>query len=258
QKIQTSSNVKGFTLVELIVVITILVILGTIAFLNLGGMSATARDSQRTSDLNQINQQIMTLQAKSGMSYVSMVSGTGLSLSGVSIAGTGVAVGSDYAAGDANYTVLGIDKTKMSDPTSAGATKYKMGATTLVGGAYELAATLEETNTALVMGTYRPRTSTSASGTITGTGTNTIILGASDIGKFFSRDTIVAVATSGNYTGTITSLVTGTALTLGTATTQVLATGGFVYLADPESSGLIGALGALDTAVTNKGTALPY
>jgi len=256
QKIQTSSNVKGFTLVELIVVITILVILGTIAFLNLGGMSATARDSQRTSDLNQINQQIMTLQAKSGMSYVSMVTGTALSLTTPSIAGTGVTVGSDYAAGDANYTVLGIDKTKMSDPTSAGATQYKMGATTLVGGAYELAAKLEETNTALVMGTYRPRTSTSASGTITGTGTNTIILNVNDAGKFFSRDTVIV--SGGAYTGTVTSLVTGTALTLGTATTQVTATGGSVYLAAPESSGLIGALGALSTAVTNKGTALPY
>lgn len=81
QKIQT----RGFTLVELIVVITILVILGTIAFLNLGGMSASARDSQRTSDLNQINTQIMTLQAKNSTTYVSMVTGTGLSYTGASI-----------------------------------------------------------------------------------------------------------------------------------------------------------------------------
>lgn len=82
QKTMTSTNVKGFTLVELIVVITILVILGTIAFLNLGGMSGSARDSQRTSDLTQINQQVMTLQAKSGVSYVSMVSGTGNAFTG--------------------------------------------------------------------------------------------------------------------------------------------------------------------------------
>ena len=74
QKIQTGTNVKGFTLVELIVVITILVILGTIAFLNLGGMSASARDSQRTSDLNQISQQIMVMQTKNGVAYMSMLS----------------------------------------------------------------------------------------------------------------------------------------------------------------------------------------
>lgn len=40
-----------FTLVELIVVITILVILGTIAFLNLGWFSSSARDSSRVSDM---------------------------------------------------------------------------------------------------------------------------------------------------------------------------------------------------------------
>lgn len=41
----------GFTLVELIVVITILAILGTIGFLSLKGYSSSARDAIRTSDL---------------------------------------------------------------------------------------------------------------------------------------------------------------------------------------------------------------
>jgi len=38
---------KAFTLVELIVVITILTILGTIAFISLQGYSRDARDSTR-------------------------------------------------------------------------------------------------------------------------------------------------------------------------------------------------------------------
>ncbi|MDD2870380.1 MAG: FISUMP domain-containing protein [Candidatus Gracilibacteria bacterium] len=42
---------SAFTLVELIVVITILAILGTIAFISLQGYSATARDSTRISDM---------------------------------------------------------------------------------------------------------------------------------------------------------------------------------------------------------------
>jgi len=45
---------KAFTLVELIVVITILAILGTIAFISLQGYSADARNSKRTQDINSI------------------------------------------------------------------------------------------------------------------------------------------------------------------------------------------------------------
>lgn len=44
----------GFTLVELIVVITILVILGTIAFTSLSWFSSNARDSSRTSDITNL------------------------------------------------------------------------------------------------------------------------------------------------------------------------------------------------------------
>ncbi|MDP2091273.1 MAG: prepilin-type N-terminal cleavage/methylation domain-containing protein, partial [Candidatus Gracilibacteria bacterium] len=47
-------RIGGFTLVELIVVITILAILGTIAFVSLQGYSSNARDSVRTSDLSRM------------------------------------------------------------------------------------------------------------------------------------------------------------------------------------------------------------
>jgi prepilin-type N-terminal cleavage/methylation domain-containing protein len=45
---------KAFTLVELIVVIVILAILATIAFLSFSSQSASARDSTRLSDMNNI------------------------------------------------------------------------------------------------------------------------------------------------------------------------------------------------------------
>jgi prepilin-type N-terminal cleavage/methylation domain-containing protein len=51
------SNLKtlsAFTLVELIVVIVILAILATIAFLSFSSQSASARDSTRLSDMNNI------------------------------------------------------------------------------------------------------------------------------------------------------------------------------------------------------------
>jgi prepilin-type N-terminal cleavage/methylation domain-containing protein len=49
---------KGFTLVELVVVITILAILGTVALLSFRGYSGDARNSKRITDLNSIKNNI--------------------------------------------------------------------------------------------------------------------------------------------------------------------------------------------------------
>lgn len=51
---RTKNTKIGFTLVELIVVITILAILWTIAFISLQGYSESARDSTRVSDMSKI------------------------------------------------------------------------------------------------------------------------------------------------------------------------------------------------------------
>ncbi|MDR0772641.1 MAG: type II secretion system GspH family protein [Candidatus Peribacteria bacterium] len=58
------STKRAFTLVELIVVITILAILGTIAFISLQGYSADARNSKRQNDVNSIAQKISIELAK--------------------------------------------------------------------------------------------------------------------------------------------------------------------------------------------------
>ncbi len=47
-------TIKGFTLAELIVVITILAILGTIAFISLQGYTKDARDGVRVADMTNI------------------------------------------------------------------------------------------------------------------------------------------------------------------------------------------------------------
>lgn len=57
QKIRNKkiNSYLGFTLIELIVVITILVILGTIAFLNLSGFQGSARDGDRITTLKNMD-----------------------------------------------------------------------------------------------------------------------------------------------------------------------------------------------------------
>jgi Flp pilus assembly secretin CpaC len=72
-----------------------------------------ARDSQRTSDLNQITQQIATMQAKNGTSYTTMLnSGAANQLASPSLAGQSGSLGTNYFAGDVNYVVLGMDPQK--------------------------------------------------------------------------------------------------------------------------------------------------
>ena len=192
----------------------------------------------------------MVAQAKQGLAYSNMVSSSAANqVATPFIGGTGSIVGSDYFAGDVNYTVLGIDSAKMSDPTSGGATKYKMGVTNRAGGSYELAASLEETKTALVMGTYKART---IAGTVsTGTGVAGVVTLGTGLGNFKLNDYI------GN--GTATGMITSISADLKTITTNLnTMTGTNFTLNSDETTGLIhGPTGVVGT-VTNKGTALPY
>lgn len=59
-------NLTGFTLVELIVVISILAILGTIAFISMGSYLASARDSARISDLSSLRSALEIHEVKTG------------------------------------------------------------------------------------------------------------------------------------------------------------------------------------------------
>ncbi len=59
-------EIKAFTLVELIVVITILAILWTIAFISLSWYSADARDSSRISDISSIKSSLELFQLDAG------------------------------------------------------------------------------------------------------------------------------------------------------------------------------------------------
>jgi prepilin-type N-terminal cleavage/methylation domain-containing protein len=67
-----NSNKKAFTLVELIVVITILAILWTIAFISFQWHSTSARDSKRLSDINNVLK-IMSIEIIKWISIINLI-----------------------------------------------------------------------------------------------------------------------------------------------------------------------------------------
>ena len=66
---------KGFTLVELIVVITILAVLATIAFLTLGDYPAQSRDTKRQASVANILEKIKVESATGYKSFIEWVNG---------------------------------------------------------------------------------------------------------------------------------------------------------------------------------------
>ncbi|MDD2907651.1 MAG: prepilin-type N-terminal cleavage/methylation domain-containing protein [Candidatus Gracilibacteria bacterium] len=144
-------NNKAFTLVELIVVITILAILGTIAFINLQGYSTSARDSKRVSDINNIMKKI-GIESSKGTSISSLINTTKTN-SGLTIDGNS---GSSIQ-GTANFLALKEDGNSFKDPVTNGdyVLSYSVGGSGT--GAYkfnQISTVNEEENTAVVKGNY--------------------------------------------------------------------------------------------------------
>ena len=242
---------QAFTLVELIVVITILAILGTIAFISLQGYSADARNSKRTQDLNNIAAaiNIKTVQGSSLTSFV-LDTTAATSFSG-SIAGTGT-TSDDFRSGTVNHTALGIKAEDFRDSTGD---DYRIGATTKKNGQFELASIVENGSgspTAAVNGTYNARQGTGAIST-TINGNNLTLDNNTDIGSFFVGD-FITVDGASSAVEVVRISVDGSTLTLASAPT---AGSGAVLLANVEMGGLVEGT-ATGSIVTNNGSNLPY
>jgi len=245
---------NAFTLVELIVVITILAILGTIAFISLQGYSADARNSKRTEDLNSIVKSI-EIKVSNGSNLLSFVT-AGDEVGAFSVAGADVIAGTNYQAGIPNYSAVGIKSTDFTDPSDA--SDYRIGLTTKKDGEYEIAATMENGSgdkSALIVGTYSPRTQDVLTGaTIPFAGTK-IVLQDADINKIKRWDVIFADGTTATLTGTVT-VVSRDGKTLTVDQTLTWST---ISLAATETLGLIEDKDESGTPVTNDSTAnLPY
>jgi len=238
----------------LIVVITILAILGTIAFISLQGYSADARNSKRTEYLNSIVKSI-EIKVSNGSNLLSFVT-AGDEVGAFSVAGADVIAGTNYQAGIPNYSAVGIKSTDFTDPSDA--SDYRIGLTTKKDGEYEIAATMENGSgdkSALIVGTYSPRTQDVLTGaTIPFAGTK-IVLQDADINKIKRWDVIFADGTTATLTGTVT-VVSRDGKTLTVDQTLTWST---ISLAATETLGLIEDKDESGTPVTNDSTAnLPY
>jgi len=228
------------------VVITILAILGTIAFISLQGYSADARNSKRTQDLNSIAGSV-NVKVTEWSSLLSFVNWTGSNLSNANIAGTWT-TNNDYKASIINYTSLSIKASDFKDPTWS---EYPIGVTTKKGWNFEIAAIIENSSsdkTAKINGTFNTRGIGSV--TASSTGTNIVKINATDINKFFKWDVIW----DGTNTGTITKISKDGV----TITTDIQLTGTGLQLNGVESTGLIRWVTNTTAPVTNNWTNLPY
>lgn len=165
-----AKNTKGFTLVELIVVITILAILATIGFLSLQGYTSDAKETKTLANLRTVASSLVNESAVTGKSFSDYITTGSNNFTGSTFVAYGSAVtlnSSNYAAGKLNASVLRIDGSKFFDkPNSGGAAEpFRVGSLTVTENAngktrqrsvFQVAATLKGTtsSTALVEGTY--------------------------------------------------------------------------------------------------------
>ena len=180
---------KGFTLVELIVVITILAILGTIAFISLQGYSTDAKNSKVTSDLKTMS---TALEAKrtQGSDALSdfLIDADATNTASLTLSGTGVATApSTYEVGNMDFSVLGQNGTEFKDPNGVNE-DYLYGYATVTGhSGYQLAGQVVENDVkqARIIWNYYPKVSGDSAWIITaatGTAASTLLTDGATIG----------------------------------------------------------------------------
>ena len=151
---------KAFTLVELIVVITILAILGTIAFISLQGYSWDAKNSKVTSDLKSIQ---TALEAKrtqdSTVTLRDFVTWDLSTDNGITWAvGSGATLATtNYSIGNMDFVKLEQNGSEFKDGNSAWTPDYIYAATAVPGfSAFQLAGQIieDDVKKARVIGNY--------------------------------------------------------------------------------------------------------
>ena len=185
---------KGFTLVELIVVITILAILGTIAFISLQGYSQDAKNAKVSSDLATLAKSVDIANTDGSLSMSNLVTGDTSTTNGVdttgtitiynaqNVASTGTLATSNYAVGTVNFAALRQNGDDFLDPQG----NPYVTAVAYSGGTayYQLAGQKKEASgeyTAIVKGNYIAQ-SGDVAGLVSASGSTTGILNNANLG----------------------------------------------------------------------------
>jgi prepilin-type N-terminal cleavage/methylation domain-containing protein len=246
-------NIKKqwFTLVELIVVITILAILWSIAFISLQGYSSDARNSKRVSDLGSL-QSSLTVKQTSGSDLMAFAITKPENTLGTISVGWQTPTGK-YIAWIPNYSALGMKSTDFQDPQSS---DYRIWVSSLAGWVYQIAASMEQSGwskIAKVVWSYSPRTTAIATAAVSTWSTSVILTNVADINKIKALD-VVSLTRGGASTWTVLRISNdGMTLTLSTWSTTATT----VTLFANETAGLI-ASGATNPVVDGLSTYLPY
>lgn len=130
----TIPSKRGFTLVEILIVVAIIATLASVALVGLGPVQRSGRDTRRVSDLRQVQNGVELYYAKCGYYPGTAQSGTDC---------TGFAQVSDWAGLSSSLTGSSIGVSKVPNDPRSGDT-YVYGSSS--GGSYVLGATLENAN----------------------------------------------------------------------------------------------------------------
>lgn len=152
---------QWFTLVELVVVVTIVAILWVLSFQSFSRYMGESRNSVRLDAVGKLSSKIDTYRAMDGS--LLNLSMTGAELTGVSIAGTWASM-SVYKSGIPNYTALSVQQENFLDPKTQD--DYLLGVTTKVWWKYNIAFVLESSEWAIakLIGTWNPRSAQQIAG----------------------------------------------------------------------------------------------
>jgi prepilin-type N-terminal cleavage/methylation domain-containing protein len=279
-------SIRWFTLVELVVVITILAILWTVALLAFRWYSWDARNSKRITDLHNIKARIIEqiTNNQNMLNFVTSVAENRLNTT-PSIGGATPSNGTNYEAGTINYPTIGMIAEDFSDPSTN--TSYVGWVTTVYkGGAYQVTAKMDPIddafNRAYILGTYKPRHNTAATtgyvsafgilgaGPVTTGNKIFTITSGSNVWVFKVWDTVIADGASPAFTSPTTRTISkisadGLTLTFSTAITTATTAVTSIALNGLENRGIIdennptAIANAANTDVIHDGsTYLPY